>query len=293
MYAIASACMRTGCEISDAAGEPNTLSENGYREANMSDENTLDSLSPEHQALLEDLNAYDNPEAFDDLNLPQQYKFRIFSKLLQGRPDVLRIEVNGDILANLLLESFLELSRRFNPDFEKEIREFYGDTDLTETRSVLLTSEEYLKVELEMVRFFLRYLPKLMLHLYGIIIEMSVLSSVKQSADEPTEKNAIEQNLKLVLASSLRRMKNDIQRMVNTRTRGRPKKFTPNELPEIVNKVIDIAQAMMGDKRGKDAVPGLKGIADKLNLTENALGKQLGRAGYSWTVIRDYLASQP
>lgn len=248
--------------------------------------------SPEYQAFLDDLKAYDNPEVFQDASLPQYYKLRIVNKTLSGLPTIFDIEVNGEVLPYALREAFFSLLK-LDPDAERRMREDYGDKDLSETRSRMDTDEEYLEAEDGMRRFFVRNFPKLMLRLYEIIMMMSVLSSLRQILDQPDEISAREKTSRTVLKGMLRALEKDIKQMLEARSSGRPKKYGTGRLPEIVKRVIYTARGMMGDATGKDAVPVLKGVAFNLDLTENALRKQLVRAGHPWAGIRDWLASQP
>jgi hypothetical protein len=275
--------------ISDAAGEPKTFSENGYREAAMSDEkingeDTSIPPSPEYQEFLDDLNQYSNPEVFKDASLPQIYKLQIINQSLPDIPAILDIEVNGEALPTILLE-YVALMVKNNKDNAAK--------DLSEVRAELLADEEYLEAEQEMRRFFVRHLPKLIVRIYDISLLMAIFASAKQSASQSSMRNEFEQMIKQMLNAHTQILKREIKRMVGIRSRGRPKRLETDDLPEIINRVIDIACEIMGDARGKDAVPGLKSIAAKLGLTENALGKQLIRAGFSWTTIRDYIADLP
>jgi hypothetical protein len=103
------------------------------------------------------------------------------------------------------------------------------------------------------------------------------------------EKQEIESYVKKQIDGMTRLLKNDIKRMVGTRSTDRPRKIETTALPDIVQRVLDTADEMMGDARGKDAVPGLKTIADALDLSEDALGVQLRRAKLPWTKIRTFL----
>ena len=89
------------------------------------------------------------------------------------------------------------------------------------------------------------------------------------------------------------RLQNEIKRMLKTRSSGRPKKIT-EDFPAIVLRVLEEADELMGSRRGKESVPGLKEISIRLGFpTVNALGKQLVRVGYPWKYLRSYLENMP
>jgi hypothetical protein len=252
-----------------------------------------DPISPEYQAFLDDLKQYDNPEVFEDASLPQIYKFSISLFALANTPYILKVELNGDVLPSLLAEATLEMLRQDPRLEEQSLEELYNAASWEELREKILADKEYLDVEIEMRRFFVRHLPKLIFQIYKIALSMSILHPIKNALAQPEDKGGFEKLLKLGLNAMLRNLEKDIKRMLDTRPRGRPKKFEKGNLPEIVIRVLDKAEEMMGEGKGIDAVPGLKQVADELGFSENALGKQLVRAGYRWTVIRDYLARQP
>ena len=248
--------------------------------------------SPEYQVFLDDLKQYDNPEVFEDPTLPQHYKLRVITKNLPEHPTILDIEVDGEALFRALRETMFKILQ-LNPNLEETIRQFHGDIGWDEARTKLLADEEYLESEQEMFWFFVRYLPKFMVNTYNIAAMVSAMSTLGRLLDEPEEINEREKIYRTILNDLIRGFKKDIKQMLATRSSGRPKKYGTGKMPEIVRRVVFTARGMMGEERGKDAVPVLKGIAFNLDLTENALRKQLVRAGYPWADIRDWLAQQP
>lgn len=237
-------------------------------------------LTPEEQALVDDLNVYENPEVFSDSTLPQIYKLYIRTLRLPDVPFILDIEVNGKDLSAALREGMLGMMQ-LDPNF---------DGNIDEIRAEMLADPDYAQADLVARRFFVRHLPKLMVHIYNILVATSLLSVTGPLLEEPT---AREQLFRLALKGMLREMEKTIKLMLETRSSGRPKKVLTETFPEIVIRVLDVASEMMGSARGRDAVPGLKQIADRLGLKVNALGKQLVRAGYPWRDIRTHLENRP
>jgi hypothetical protein len=266
--------------ISDVTGEPNTFRA-GYRETAMTDKTSGDDAH--------DSSEY--PEVFSDASLPQLYKLRIVNLLLPEAP-VLRIEVDGQALINSLRESMFRVMRNV-PDSEEIMREAYGAIDWDDLRADMTADKDYLESEQGMFWFFVRHFPKLMVNIYNITALMSVISAIGRLLDDPAEKELKEKAVRETLKLMLRLLGNDIKQMLETRPSGRPKKYGTGRLPEIVRRVLLTAWGMMGESRGKDAVPVLKGVALNLYLSENALRKQLVRAGHPWAGIRDWLAKQP
>lgn len=262
----------------------------------MTNENTRGETpySPEEiELFLADLKAYDNPEIFDDPSLPQKYLLRIVSTLLPELPTVVSIEVNGEVLPDALREAMFALVR-LDPDLERRNRDLHGDANWDETRAALLADDEYLEAEREMFRFFVRHFPKLMLRLYEISVLMSGMFIMKQALNQSAEEGFAEQTAKKVLTGELRALGNDIKRMLNTRSKGRPPK-TRNDVegaPEIARQVWRVACDLMGEKRGEKAVPGLKQVARVLGMWTDSLGKQLIRCGWSWSKIKGLLAAR-
>jgi hypothetical protein len=282
--------------ISDAAGEPKTFSENGYREAAMTDkingDDTPNTSSPEYQALLDDLKAYDNSEVFHDNSLPQLYKLRITTALLPDLPTLLNIEVDGNALVRALRENMFALMQR-SPGSLERMQNVLGNMGWEEIRSGLIADEDYLKSEGDMFWFFVRNLPKLVVHTYNIAAFTSAVATIGRLYSKPEEIEVREKAFRAALKELLYLLEKDLKQMLETRPSGRPKKYGTGTLPDIVKRVVLKALEMMGDARGKDAVPVLKAVAFNLDLTENALRKQLVRAGHPWAGIRDWLANQP
>jgi len=239
--------------------------------------------------LWEDLQAYDNPEVFYDSNLPQLYLLNIIEKaFLPDRLPILKIEVDGKNLNRGLFEGTFRFMG-FTQQARDELMEQYEEQDWQHVKLAIMEDPDFVKMQSDIYWFFVRNFPKLTVHLYNIAALMSVLSGLSQIFDEQQMRDEKEQTLRKLLRVSLTELERDIKKMLRTRSSGRPTKIERGPLPEIVQQVLDIAQAGMGDKRGKDAVPGLKGIANVLDISEDALGQRLRRAGFSWTIIRSHL----
>jgi hypothetical protein len=235
-------------------------------------------LTPEEQALADDLNLYANPEVFSDSTLPQIYKLYIRTLRLPETSFILDIEVNGEDLPAALREGMLGLMH-LDPNFHGNINE---------VRAEMLADPEYAEADLAARRFFVRHLPKLMVHIYNILVATTVLSVTAPLWDEPTEKEKL---FRFALKGMLRELEKDIKKMLQTRSSGRPKRV--ETFPEIVIRVLDVANEMIHLAEGRNVVPGLKQIADRLGFNVNALGKQLVRAGYPWKDIRTHLENRP
>jgi len=248
-------------------------------------------LSQEHLALLEDLKAYDNPAAYNDPANPHLYKLRIRSKAFEDLPVILSVELNGADFFAVLRECLFGMIRR-DPNVEASMLADYQTEDWEEVRAKVAVDPEYTTAEQECYWFFVRHLPTLMLGVYETFLNMTLMSVFKTSVFSAAEKRELEPLIKKAIEIGTKRLRDDMKRMVGTRPSGRPTKIETGPLPEIVQRVLDIAQAVMGEKRGKDAVPGLKGIANILDLSDDALGHQLRRAGFPWTMIRTHLESQ-
>ena len=247
------------------------------------------STSDEDRALFEDLKAYDNPQAFSDPTLPLQFQFRIVIPVLAELPEVVRVELNGEHLSLALREAFFAMFGA-NPTSRAGLLREYETDDWNEVRSKVLADDEYWKREQEMWWFFVRHFPKLALSVYEIAIQISLLAALRNEFEEPG-RQVLEKSTRQIISGMVKALENDIKRLLKTRSSGRPKKPS-DAFPETVRKVIDTAWEMMGNARGKDAVPALKTIADRLNLSESALGKRLKREGFAWTVVKGNLAHQ-
>lgn len=251
--------------------------------------------SPEYQAILDDLKAYDNPEVFEDPDLPQIYKFHIVSTLLQDYPTVIRIEIDGDILPSALVETAFSLISQ-DPEQVREMCEKHGDKDFAEFRANFENDPRFDDIAYSMWLFFVRNFPKLLLSIYGIGAVSSfmavMLSMLRQEPDE--ELNEIEVVCRSTLETIVNGFEKSIKQMVETRPKGRPTKVKASvgSAPEIARRVWKIACEMMGEARGSEAVPVLKEIANALDVSADALGKQLARSGWPWTRIKTDLASR-
>lgn len=254
---------------------------------------------PEELAFLEDLKAYDNPEIYGDPNQSQVFKYRIVNYLLPNNPSIIRAEIDGDLLPDALVEGMFGLMSVDPPELAKMLAKT-GDASFEEFRSGLELDEPEKFKELQDIqyKFFIRYFPRLLLHLYGLGVTTAFAAALLTLwRNEPDEElNTIEIEARKLLESQIKNFERTIKSIVGTRSSGRPKKILSTRgLPEIVNQVINTARSMMGDRRGEDAVPGLKEIAVALNFSSpEALGKQLKRAYYPWLLsIKPFLSALP
>jgi hypothetical protein len=197
-------------------------------------------LTPEEQALVDDLNVYHNPEVFEDASLPQIYKLYIHTTHLPDVPFILDIEVNGTALPDLLRETMIVLMKR-QPGF--------GDEEAKQMRAETKADQEYLDFELEMRRFYVRHFPKLMTHIAEIATTMSVVFATGKLLLGPG--NVREKMSRTLLKELLQAFEKDVKKMLETRSSGRPKKIDSESSPKIVNDVLDIAREIMGDKSGE------------------------------------------
>src|SRR5687767_9366352 len=100
----------------------------------------------EEQAFLEDLKAYyDNPQIYSDPRAPQVFKTRTTSDVLPHNPTLISAELNGEVIANNLVEVGLALMFRTsnfeNPEqvavIEGIINNFRSAEDINEWRQSL------------------------------------------------------------------------------------------------------------------------------------------------------------
>lgn len=236
--------------------------------------------------LKEDLQAYDNPEVFYDTTLPFTPKTRIFTALLENQPDVLRVEIEGNTLwlaiRELTMRTLWHQATKMDPTYTQE--------DFLKDRADGLEDPVYLKIEEDMFYFFVRNFPQLLLRIYQILNRLTLVYG-SRTAMNPAQRQAFEADIKNEVMAQVRELRNDIKKMLQTRSSGRPRKIEIGPLPEIVKNVLDTAEQLMGERRGREAVPGLKTIADRLGTTEDALGQRLRRSGLNWTTIRLHLES--
>lgn len=250
-------------------------------------------LSQEHLALLEDLKAYDNPAAYSDPDHPHLYKLRIVSVALEHLPTILNVDVNGVNLFPVLRECLFGLIAHA-PNAQAEMISDYEAKDWEDARAKIIADPEYRIAEQESYWFFVRNFPRLMVKVYELFLTMTVMSVFKTSTFSAEQQLEMEPTIKRFLEIGTKELRDEIKRMLRTRTSGRPKKVDSEQFPEIVEHVLNVAHELMGSARGKDAVPGLKEISLRLGFpTVNALGKQLVRAGYPWKYIRNHLENLP
>lgn len=249
-----------------------------------------DALNDEIQALYKELaKYYDNPDSFFDPNVPFVHTMRVVRAEMPDRPDVLRIETEGRQLLLHLREQFLSMMKH---TAEGQLIEDYQVSDWNEAREAIIADNEYLEMERQMYWIFARNMPNLLIKLYNILLLMSVISAVKKSLDEPARRES-EPIVKKEITTAVRGLRNEIARMLETRSPGRPTKLPTGPLPDVVVEVLDIPRDIMGDARGNGAAPGLDAIALKLDTNADALGLRLRRAGHSWTKLRTFLENRP
>ncbi len=282
---------RTSYDFLNATGEPNSYSGTANRKATMP--NDTASVDADYLALLEDLKNYDNPEAYNDSGHPHLYKLRIISKAFEHLPTILNIDVDGLNLMPVLRECLFGILAQGGGDVREQMIADYEAKDWDEAREMIIADSDYKIAEQDCYWFFVRNFPKLMVKVYELFVLMTVMSVFKSRTFSIEQQRDMEPTIKHFLELGTKDLRNEIKRMLRTRSSGRPKKITTESLPEIVVNVLNVAHEIMGLTRGKDAVPGLKQIADRLNLKENALGKQLVRAKYPWTDIRTHLERLP
>lgn len=194
------------------------------------------------------------------------------------------LEIDGKILHLAIRELFIKAMEDHaymtNPDYTREIA--------LRQRVATLEDPAYLKAEKDMLYFFVRNFPKAVVRTYDIISWMSILYGSRAELS-PAERQGVEASIKRQVMLWVRLLHNDIKRMFKTRSSGRPRQVETGPVPEIVNTVVNLAKQLMGERRGRDAVPALKTIADQLGTSEDALGQRLRRKGYPWTTIRSDL----
>lgn len=252
--------------------------------------------SPEEVALRKDLSAYDNGDVYFDPSQPQIFTLNYRSFLLPDKPSLLYAELNGELLPDHLLDATWDTISR-DPHFQERLRE-HGCKDLAEYRRAFETEEAAMapRFKTDQWEFFLRHFPKL----FEAVFNMAVFSAFMGMGlslwrEQPDEQlKEFEKTVRETLEIKMTAFEKMVKGLVGTRSVGRPKNiYAERELPEIVRTVLRIAHEIMGDARGKDAVPGLKAIALQLNTNEGALGRRLRLAGHPWTGIRTYLENIP
>jgi hypothetical protein len=238
-----------------------------------------DAQGEPEDALSRDLQAYDNPEVFKDATLPQTYRLKIRSGHVPDVPYILKIEIDGNSLPEVIHETMVWVMKQ-DPSF---------DGDIEALRTEIVNDDDYWNSVYSIRQFFVRHLPKLLIHAYNIAITTATFYEVGNLLDRRAERERL---IKTILKELLRTLERDVKQMLATRSSGRPS-VSEDRLPEIVKLVLRTAREIMGDAKGKDAVPVLKTIADRLDLTENALRKKLVRAHHPWAGIKHFLENQP
>jgi len=242
--------------------------------------------------LFEELKVYDNPEAFKDPALEGTYRLSLPLKDSTDfpLPVVVTVEIDGAKLTEASSQYFSWVIAQI-PDQDLARA---GVRTADEFKAMMLTDPKFNDAKRAYFWFFVRYFPELV---NKLVLTLGVLSfdslATHGFVESEQQRVQLEQKIKGTVEMALTGFRRDFKRMLRTRTRGRPKKLIdPHTAPAIVNIVSVMAADLMEGKSGKDALPALKTIADKLNTTENALGKQLRGAGYSWTQIKEYLLTR-
>jgi hypothetical protein len=250
-----------------------------------------DAHSPDELAFLQEIRkAYDNWEIYGT-DQAQVYKLRVWTYLLPGNPTMIRAELDGDILREILIKVVFK-ALADNPNLS-EVLDKVGVMNLAEFRAKLEAEMDVPQFRDAQWKFFLRYFPPFLVGTYDIVVLCAflatMLSTVRAAPDKDLDR--IETLAREVLEAQVKELERGVKALVKTRSSGRPK-VIEEAFPPIVGRVINIGRAIMGDATGEDAVPGLKQIAMAIDpdLTEDALGKRLKRVGYSWTNIKSHLA---
>jgi hypothetical protein len=249
------------------------------------------SASPadDYASFLSDLKtAYDNADVYGDPNQPNILRLQIRDSL----STIIRVEIDADKLTDAIIERMVK-AFSVSPD-RAEILEQHGADNVKEFRRAYeeanpLRAEQW---KIDHQRFFLRHFPRILQMAYEISITSSIMGTglARWRQDPDSGLNEMEEVARAALEKHITDLEKLIKAIVETRTSGRPKKIEMRSMPEIVDRAYMTARRMMGGKTGEDAIPGLKQVAEALNISEAALGQQLRRAGHSWTKLKKALA---
>ncbi len=255
-----------------------------------------DTRSPEEIALRKDLSVYDNGDIYFNPSQPQLFKLGYTSFLLPDNPRLFNADLNGDLLPEHLVNLAWNYISR-DPNFAERLKE-HNCKDLAEYRRAFETEESDIaaRFKTDQWKFFLRSFPKLLVALFTMTAFSSFmamgLSLWRERPD--AQLNEFEKTVRTTLENQFIAFEKLVKELVGMRASGRPKNiYAEGDLPEIVRTVLRTAFDLMGNERGKDAVPGLKAIAIKLDTNEGALGRRLRLAGHSWTRLRTWLENVP
>jgi hypothetical protein len=226
--------------------------------------------SPEEwDALREDLDQYTNPDSFYDADTPLIHNLLIYP---QNDPDgriVLDVDITGPNLASHLREYALYHLHTFAED---EMISYYNAKDWEDARAHLLADPEFQDSEFEMYYFFARHFPKLLLKVYNLLLQMTLMSAIRKGQDERKRRQQ-ESNMKETLASAVKEIERDIYTMLEATSKGRPLGSTKS--PE------EKAQAAAEfKKKVEDAIRRLRSESGMFP-TKTAVAKELGIGGLS------------
>ena len=223
-----------------------------------------------------------------DPDLPQIYVLKLFSQRLPGKITLIEVRIDTEVLSKSLREDALFIIRG-GPEHhtEKDMIEACGVETWAQVREQVLADASFENAAEGMKQFLLQHFPKLLRKTYDVTSLAAVVSLLEDLVfTKAADRDEREQLVKRVLKAAVKELQGEIKQMLKTRPVGRPSRIVTEDVPPIVRTVMRIARQMMGNDISASALPSLKSIADKLDLTENALGKQLRTAGYSWTTLK-------
>jgi hypothetical protein len=180
--------------------------------------------------LLDDLQAYDNPEAFTDTGSDGVYRLSLpFPDSLDeglDLPVVAALEIQGDKLMIALREYLFWTFTKAPVDFEKA-----GVKTIQEFKELLLADPVFGQAEKAYFWFFVRHFPelvnKLMITL-GVLAIDSLATHGGFISEEQRKKEEVK--LRATVEVAVKGYRNDLKRILRTRTRGGK---TPTIAPDI------------------------------------------------------------
>jgi hypothetical protein len=125
-------------------------------------------------SLLQDLEKYDNPQAYSDPNEPHVYRLRIPPKQYETEPVILKIELNGSHLKQSLRD-LLFFALKDVPSID-QMMEQIGAKDFADFKVQLTATESYQQTENEVYLFWLRHFPELITKFFLIISQVALAS---------------------------------------------------------------------------------------------------------------------
>lgn len=229
-----------------------------------------------------DLSVYGNAEILFEDPLSEPLRLTIYDKARKAA--VLRIEIDLGELYPALDGFMFRTVRNVAADMSEE--------EFAQYREEIKGDPAYVQIAEEILVFWVRHFPKLVLRLYDILANSAVAAaSINKWRQEPDEDlSGAETKVRETIEKMIAGMEKDIKAYIDTRQPGRPAKVETGPVPEFVFNVLRCARSIMGDQRGLDAVPRLKTIAVELGTNEAALGTRLRAAGHPWTRLKVYLS---